>query len=478
MAEFGASDDVTGPLTVRSALSHLRQLADDALFEPQEIKAPLVVIDPQTCAGMRFDATWVTGLEASHWPEPAAADPFLPRDWQVRRGVPGASPELAAAAAHRTLARLQRDGGETIFSIPGFEDATPLLPSPLVLSLPPAEKPPLWHGLAVAPAVFAARPALERLTDGALPGIATYDLAHGGTRVIELQAACPFRAAVELRLGGREFEEPTSGIDATERGNVAHAVLKALWDELREQRVLAALSRERRLQLVQGYIERELAPLRAAASGVLQHLLELEQRWLEARIMELLDVDLARPPFAVADTELAASVEVGGLQVRLQLDRVDRLGDGSLAIIDYKTGANAAPADWMGERPRSPQLPLYVRALDAEKSVRLLSPEYARVRRNTRVTRATTRCSPGCRASCRTRNRSRITPAGQSCSLRGVGGWTACRRIRCGRRSPGTRSEIGMSALPPAGAVPDRAKQGSKKGRSRSMTDSDQLLPR
>jgi RecB family exonuclease len=51
------------------------------------------------------------------------------------------------------------------------------------------------------------------------------------------------------------------------------------------------------------------------------------------------------------------------VQVRLKLDRVDRLADGSLAVIDYKTGRDARPAAWMGERPEQPQLPLYVRAV-------------------------------------------------------------------------------------------------------------------
>jgi RecB family exonuclease len=60
-------------------------------------------------------------------------------------------------------------------------------------------------------------------------------------------------------------------------------------------------------------------------------------------------------------------LEVGGMQLRLQLDRVDDLADGSVAVIDYKTGSNASPADWMGERPRSPQLPLYVRAVGEER---------------------------------------------------------------------------------------------------------------
>jgi len=42
---------------------------------------------------------------------------------------------------------------------------------------------------------------------------------------------------------------------------------------------------------------------------------------------------------------------------------VDRLADGSLAVIDYKTGANADVKTWLGERPTLPQLPAYVQAL-------------------------------------------------------------------------------------------------------------------
>jgi hypothetical protein len=39
---------------------------------------------------------------------------------------------------------------------------------------------------------------------------------------------------------------------------------------------------------------------------------------------------------------------------------MDKLADGTHAIIDYKTGSRATPNDWMGERPEEPQLPLYV----------------------------------------------------------------------------------------------------------------------
>jgi ATP-dependent helicase/DNAse subunit B len=44
--------------------------------------------------------------------------------------------------------------------------------------------------------------------------------------------------------------------------------------------------------------------------------------------------------------------------MRLRLDRLDRLADGTHALIDYKSG-RAKVAAWLGARPDEPQLPLY-----------------------------------------------------------------------------------------------------------------------
>jgi RecB family exonuclease len=106
--------------------------------------------------------------------------------------------------------------------------------------------------------------------------------------------------------------------------------------------------------------------LRAVADAVHLQLLELEQQWLEARVLELLEHDARREPFAVTHVEAERVVDVGGVQVKVKLDRVDRLADGSYAVIDYKTSASARPAAWMDERPELPQLPLYVRTIGQE----------------------------------------------------------------------------------------------------------------
>jgi RecB family exonuclease len=87
--------------------------------------------------------------------------------------------------------------------------------------------------------------------------------------------------------------------------------------------------------------------------------------------------DRARPPFAVVALEQPCTARIGALTLEMRPDRVDRLADGSLAVIDYKTGVNAEVRAWLDERPRLPQLPAYVQALGAE---RVGAVAFARVR--------------------------------------------------------------------------------------------------
>jgi hypothetical protein len=60
----------------------------------------------------------------------------------------------------------------------------------------------------------------------------------------------------------------------------------------------------------------------------------------------------------VADLEHGArTARHAGLEFSVRIDRIDTLADGARVLIDYKTGI--AAADWRGERPDNPQLPIY-----------------------------------------------------------------------------------------------------------------------
>jgi probable DNA repair protein len=365
LAEFGACDDYVGALQPGEAAALLRDMAQGVLFEPQELRAPLLVIDPETCAGMSFDGLWVCGLDAARWPAPASPDPFLPRALQAQRRVPGTTAEIAAEEARRTLERLRRSADVVILSVPQFEDEAPLMPSALLGDLPRGSLPDLWAEPAVAAALFASRPEIEILEDGAMPPLPAGEPSRGGARLLELQAACPFRAQVEVRLGARALEDPELGLDAAERGDLVHTVLARIWLELRDQKSLRRLSAEDRHAAVRRAVAAETSNARLSAHGVMRHLLEIETAWLEARVGELLAADLERPPFAVESVEKDHEVAIGGLTLALRIDRIDRLDAGGLAVIDYKTGGDADIKAWLDERPKLPQLPLYAEAVGA-----------------------------------------------------------------------------------------------------------------
>ena len=377
VSELGACDEFTGRVSRAEAVGLLREMAGRVLFEPQELRAPLLVIDPETCAGMRFDALWVCGLDAARWPPPAAPDPFLPRALQLRHGVPRASAELALQEARAVLDRLLASAAEVILSVAEMEDDAPLLPSPLLDGIEALDAAARWPEPRLAAAEYAERPSLESLTDPGMPPISAEEARRGGARLLELQAACPFRAQAELRLGARALEEPGVGVDAAERGDLVHTAMALLWQELRDQQALKSLDAAGVMAAVRRAVAAALAEARRGADEVLRHLLDLEADWLEARVLEMVEADRRRPPFRIESLEQPCTARIGELTLELRPDRVDRLADGSLAVIDYKTGASAEVRAWLDERPRLPQLPAYVQALGPE---RVGAVTFARVR--------------------------------------------------------------------------------------------------
>src|ERR1700694_1596498 len=118
--------------------------------------------------------------------------------------------------------------------------------------------------------------------------------ARGGPRVPADQAACPFRAFVRWRLDAAALETPASGLDASQRGQLLHALMKHLWLSLKSSSSL----------------KENLDPAIDAAAAAAVKELRLEGRFAElerARLARLarewLEVEKARAPFEVLYTE-------------------------------------------------------------------------------------------------------------------------------------------------------------------------------
>ena len=351
LRELALLSTVGAELSATEAIAELRGLAA-APFQPESGEPAVFVLDAYEDPGVHFDSLWVAGLTAPAWPRAVSVDPLLPIEIQRELGMPGVTPESCVADAHAIIAGWRAGTDALVLSSPQFEndtevDESPLLPAAATELAEPASS-PTRERLAFAAALF------ETVQELAMPPLAT-PLVRGGARLLELQAKCAFRAFGELRLGASPLEEPLAGFDRRLRGIVLHRVLQSLWTRLGSQDGLAALDSTTRSGFVAAAVDTAIADSTPPGTGPVT--IALEREWQRRCVERLLDLDLARPPFEVAETERTHTLAIGGIELRLRVDRVDRIGD-ELIVIDYKTGRAEASA-WRGARMDAPQLPLY-----------------------------------------------------------------------------------------------------------------------
>ncbi|HVX67561.1 MAG TPA: PD-(D/E)XK nuclease family protein, partial [Bryobacteraceae bacterium] len=358
LAGLAGLDGVLGPVTLGQAAGRLRARAAETQFQPLQQDAPVQVLGVFEASGMRFDELWVMGMHDEAWPEPPGPNPFLPLALQRRLGLPHASAERELAFARRVTERLLASAPRAVVSWPRREGDRDLRPSPLVARLPQV----MAELLEMAPAeTFAERVrqagSTESLSDRAAPAVPGETWSRGGARLFQFQAACPFRAFAELRLGAGPLEHPEPGLDPRLRGTLLHIALDRLWAAVESHARLREMSGGARDGAVREAVAAAIAE-KCGRRRLSPRLRELEQARLETLLLEWLEIEGNRQPFRVVAREEKREVELGGVKVRVKVDRVDELEDGRRVILDYKSGDPDERA-WEGERPDEPQVPLY-----------------------------------------------------------------------------------------------------------------------
>ena len=362
--EIGQLSAAARMLRLETAVRFITELASHTPYRPAD-EDPAVTVSPAyQDPVVRYDGLWVAGLHAEAFPQPVAPDPFLPLPAQIAAGWPAATAAGRLQEARALLAAWRAGAAELVLSAPARAEDIELVPSPLIEEWRTGAQGCEQGRASIWLPERLHRPRLltQWRDDVGVEWSAQQPL-PSGTRSLELQNQCPFRAYAELRLGSAPLGMPEPGVAPDARGQLLHAALQHLWEQIGDSRALAALSREALDELVTASLERAAATLGPAGEdGPARAAMARERRRTARLIHKLLEIERRRPPFAVRHTEYNSRVRLAGQELRLRIDRLDTLESGGVAILDYKSGRRVSP-DWYGDRPSHPQLLAYLAAV-------------------------------------------------------------------------------------------------------------------
>ncbi|HEX9138630.1 MAG TPA: PD-(D/E)XK nuclease family protein [Steroidobacteraceae bacterium] len=359
VGEFALLGPLCGPLSGRAAALLLADLAGRRAFEPASEDVAITVTDQLGDPLVHYEGIWVAGLSAEQWPPPATPDPFIPLSLQRAAGIPQASAAGQLQLAAQCLVQWRACAGELVLSFAQRVDDVECSPSPWLRGADTATLPsgvdPLTQFLRGQ-----AQP-VERNDVQATPWPVGQALPRG-TKVLELQSQCPFRACAQLRFGAEPLPEPSPGINALVRGRILHRALELLWQELGGRAGLLARSSELD-SLLANFAHEAVAAERARAAWPGEaRLFDIEARRVAGLLGQVLELERERAEFVIEALERDRLLTLAGHAVNLRLDRVDRLADDRFAVIDYKSG-QAKSFQAFSERPERPQLLAYAVAV-------------------------------------------------------------------------------------------------------------------
>ena len=279
----------------------------------------------------RADLVICGGLNEGSWPQRPGADALLAPAILRALGVPGAEFRIGLAA-HDLAGAM--GAPQVVLSRSLRDTEGPTLPSRFLLRVEALLGDDLdrEHRERTIPAIL---PHLDRLRPRAAdyPRPAPDPAPHLRNVPIKVTAldrllGDPYQFYAQAILGLRRLDplanDPFS--DPALRGTLVHDILDK-WHRAKRDDAGIALA-----PFATAYFERECVhPLfRALWQPRLIEALERFEQWIAE--------DAAKGRIVLA-TEISGEMEVDGVKVEGRADRIDRLADGSLAIVDYKTGA-------------------------------------------------------------------------------------------------------------------------------------------
>lgn len=347
---------VSTPVGFETAYSQLRRIvASSCGPHVGNGLSPVQILDANDAAGLAFDCAAVAGMSDENWPTPQKGWPFVPSRLRRTFQVPASEPQSLQMERQRRTQALFHSAPEVLVTYSGR-----LSPIARNLVQTVAVEPMIWDGYLPVQSYPVAT--LESVDDTNGPPFQLDEVAAGGVGIIKSQSLCPFRAFAEYRLHTQQPEDGYFGIDARDRGSFLHEALELVWKDILTLERLQNTAMDQLRELVRVAVTEAIRDFRENPFYQLTNQAERER--LEAVVMQWLLFERERKtPFRVEHLEEKRSINLNGLQLQLRVDRIDRLSDGSVILIDYKSG-DLTLKDLQGSRPSEPQLLIYAAAIE------------------------------------------------------------------------------------------------------------------
>ena len=339
-----------GALSYRQARTVMTRLLQRRLFAPQRTPARVQALGALESTGLAFTHLWVCGADENRMPAPLRPNRFIPPSLASQHGLPRSTPQQELSLTATLIQQWSTNTEQTVFSYSLRNEESDQLPSQLVLALQPVKQSANQTAMQLYPLYRANGTQLETYWDDVGPKLdqPAGQTVTGGTRLIEDQAHCPFRAFASHRLGLKQPRHPSDFPDALIRGNCLHTVLQKLFTQYPDSASLLDVSEADIVGMAQAVLKPYHLPVQFVQHEVAR-LTQLVLNWLE--------LESQRHNFKAVQIERNYTLNLSAITIHIRIDRVDEV-DNKLLIIDYKTGRVTVPAsDTLTQR--APQLPLY-----------------------------------------------------------------------------------------------------------------------
>ena len=272
----------------------------------------------------RADLVICAGLNEGSWPARGSVDALLAPPVLRALGVPGADFRIGLSA-HDLAGAL--GAPDVVLSRAARDEGGPAIPSRFLLRVQAllgelAPRHEEGRAIALARALGRAPQAAPYPRPRPEPTAEQRDVQISATALDRLRGdPYQFYAASILQL--RDLDGLDADPSAAWQGEVAHEILEQ-WHRARRQNPDARLAPIMEAVLT----ERNAHPL---MRGLWQPRLQAALEWIESDIAD-------NPERAVEDVEVRGHTHIDGVRIHGRADRIDRMPDKSIGIVDYKTG--------------------------------------------------------------------------------------------------------------------------------------------